>query len=156
MRLDTTAPALTDSLGRRAYKRAIRGLTKRSAIAPLLPFAQRSVDRVRLLDGPSNQRTRFASTSDAAEWALVLLGELRTYVDEGVAPRLPKREEIRRHVDGRPPPASAAIRAVVELCMAATARRAFDKLVIQAALSLVDSGEPRGAIETALHEVCRQ
>lgn len=39
--------------------------------------------------------------------------------------------------------------------MAATAPRAFDKLVIQAALSLVDSGEPHSAIELALHQACR-
>lgn len=149
-----TRPALTEPLGRRAYKRAIRRLTKRSAIRPLLPVARRSVERIRPLGGATNQHDRYASTSDAADWALARIDDLHAFVDDGPPPQLPPRHDLHRFTGGRPPRASAAIRAVVELCMAATAPRAFDRLVIQAALSLVDSGEPSSAVELALHEAC--
>lgn len=140
-------PSLVEPVGRRAFKRLIRGRTKSAALRPLIPFARASLERVRVAAGASNQSERYASGSVAADWAAGVLDALEIFVQTGKSPG-----EImpHRYVSGRPPKASAAVRAVVEMHHAAGAQKGFDKLVVQAALSLIASGESANDIESAL------
>ncbi len=140
-------PSLVEPVDRRAFKRLIRGRTKRAGLRPLLPFARACLERVRVATGASNQSERYSSGPDAADWAAGVLDALETFVQTGESP---SAISPHRYVSGRPPKASAAMRAIVEMHHAACARKGFDKLIVQASLSLIASGESANDIESAL------